>query len=98
MGALNWTNEALAWLADIHDYIAEENPVAAQRIVLGIHDRALILAEFPELGHVYRTRTGRVVRVLIYGHYRIAYQVRADGDIDILGVFHGALPIDRYLK
>jgi len=32
-----------------------------------------------------------------YGHYRITYLIRPDGNIDILGVFHGALDIDRYL-
>jgi plasmid stabilization system protein ParE len=34
--------------------------------------------------------------VLLYGHYRIAYLVKASGDIDILGVFHGALDIEKY--
>jgi leucyl-tRNA synthetase len=29
-------------------------------------------------------------------HYRIAYLIKPDGNIDILGVFHGALDIDRY--
>ena len=38
----------------------------------------------------------RHVRVLLYGHYRIANLVREDGDVDILGVFHGALDISRY--
>ena len=29
---------------------------------------------------------------------RVAYLIKASsGDIDILGVFHGALPIERYL-
>jgi toxin ParE1/3/4 len=37
------------------------------------------------------------VRVLLYGHYRIAYVVKPAGDVDILGVFHGALDIERYL-
>ena len=45
----------------------------------------------------YVTALGREVRILVYGHYRIAYVVRADEVIDILGVFHGALDIDRYL-
>lgn len=36
------------------------------------------------------------IRVLLYGHYRIAYIITSDY-IDILGVFHGALDIDRYL-
>ena len=30
------------------------------------------------------------------GHYRIAYLIKPDGNIDILGVFHGALEIERY--
>ena len=34
---------------------------------------------------------------LLYGQYRIAYLVKDGGDIDILGVFHGALDIKRYL-
>ncbi len=37
------------------------------------------------------------VRILLYGHYRIAYLVNPDDAIDILGVFHGALDIERYL-
>ncbi|WP_303702149.1 hypothetical protein [Flexistipes sinusarabici] len=37
------------------------------------------------------------VRIILYGHYRIAYLLRKPSSIDILGVFHGALDIDRYL-
>ena len=39
----------------------------------------------------------REVRILLYGHYRIAYLVKSAEEIDILGVFHGALDIRRYL-
>ena len=37
------------------------------------------------------------IRILLYGHYRIAYQIRSTSSIVILGVFHSALDIDRYL-
>ena len=37
------------------------------------------------------------IRILLYGHYRIAYLLKSESSIDILGVFHGALDIDRYL-
>ena len=37
------------------------------------------------------------VRILLHGHYRIAYLIKSDDSIDILGVFHGALDIDKYL-
>ena len=38
----------------------------------------------------------RHVRILLYGHYRIAYLVEEDADVIVLGVFHGALDISRY--
>jgi toxin ParE1/3/4 len=63
--------------------------------VLAIHERAEILLNFSEIG--YRYREWPEVRVLLYGHYRIAYLVTAERDIEILGVFHGALDIRRYL-
>ena len=38
------------------------------------------------------------VRILLYGHYRIAYERRQDGNIYVLGVFHGALDLKRHLR
>src|SRR5690349_8671700 len=95
MATLNWTDEAQRWLRDIFDYIASENPPAAVRTVDGIYERAQILLAFPEIGHRYFAST-RNVRILLYGHFRIAYLIKTDGDIDILGVFHGALDIERF--
>jgi plasmid stabilization system protein ParE len=34
--------------------------------------------------------------ILLYGHYRIAYLVKDDRNVDIFGVFHGSLDITRY--
>ena len=96
MGQINWTFEAEQWLRDIYDYIAVDNPIAATSVVEGIYDEAQILREFPELGHRYHRYPDRHIRILVYGHYRIAYLIKPHGDIDILGVFHGALDIGRY--
>jgi plasmid stabilization system protein ParE len=30
MAKMNWTDEAEKWLRDIHDYIAQDNPMAAK--------------------------------------------------------------------
>ena len=38
----------------------------------------------------------RHVRILLHEQYRIEYLLKEDGNIDILGVFHGALDIARY--
>ena len=43
MAKLVWTEEALRWLEDIFEYIAEDNTDAAARTVEGIHDRAQAL-------------------------------------------------------
>ena len=95
MAEIAWTPEAQRWLEDIFEYIAADNPQAAVRTVQGIYERAQVLATFPEIGQRYQL-SPQNVRILLYGHYRIAYLVKDDGNIDILGVFHGSLDITRY--
>ena len=97
MARLTWTREAEIWMRDIFEYIAHDNAEAAARVVYGVHDRAQVLTEFPRIGHRYEGIPDREVRVLLYGHYRIAYWIKSDDEIDIPGVFHGALDIRRYL-
>ena len=79
-----WTDEALAWLREIHDYISADRPEAAKRVVAGIIDRAEQLAEFPELGPRLRLRQVRDARI-------------REDRVEILGVYHGALDIARRL-
>ena len=95
MAEIAWTEEAQRWLEDIYEYIAADNPAAAARTVERIYDRAQDLKKFPEIGQRYAT-SARNVRILLYEHYRIAYLVKDDGNIDVLGVFHGSLDIARY--
>jgi len=71
MAQVAWTAEAQLWLRDIHDYIATDNPAAAERVAVANHASVQVLQEHPRLGQRYRYATGRV--------------------------FHGALPIERYL-
>ena len=97
MARVAWTEEASRWLESIFEYIAEENPVAARKVVLGIHERARVLESHPEIGHRYLAST-RNVRILLYGHYRIAYLLASEQRIEVLGIFHGAMDIERYLK
>ena len=97
MAEIRWTAEAERWLDDIFHYIASDSQDAAYRTVVGIYDIVQKLARFPEMGYVYFV-PGRRVRILLHGHYRIAYLIKDSEDIDILGVFHGAMEIDRYLR
>lgn len=98
MAEIRWSLEAQHWLRDIHDYIAADNPGAAAKVVAGIYEKVQVLCHFPEIGHKYRAEAEGDIRILLYGHYRIAYLLRSSVTIDILGVFHGALNIDRYLS
>jgi toxin ParE1/3/4 len=97
MAQVVWSERALAWLDDICNYIAQDNPAAAIRTVNAIYDKAMLLSDFPELGYLYERRSEHDLRILLYGHYRIAYSIDKDGTVGIVGVFHAALDIDRYL-
>jgi plasmid stabilization system protein ParE len=98
MAELRWSAEALDWLEDIHRYIAQDNPAAAAKVVDGIVAKAELLASFPDVGARLRTVLEGEVRMILYGHYRIVYLRRSEVEtIEILGVFHGALDIDRYI-
>ena len=95
MAKITWTEEAALWLEDIYGYIATDSPAAASRTIEGIYDRAQDLVAYPEIGYRYLPSRRRV-RIILYGHYRIAYLITDNGDIDILGIFHGSLDISRY--
>lgn len=95
MAKITWTTEAQRWLEEIFEYIAADNPRAAFQTVNAIYERTQVLTQFPEMGQRYQA-SSRHVRILLYGHYRIAYLIKNDGDIDVLGIFHGALDISKY--
>ncbi len=96
MAEIRWSREAEQWLREIYEYISRDNPTVAGKVASGIYDKTQLLCDFPELGYKYREEPEGEVRILLYGHYRIAYII-TDDFIDILGIFHGALQIERYL-
>ena len=97
MVEIHWTDEAQVWLKDIHSYISQDNPKVASRVINEIFNKTQILSSFPKIGYQYQNDEKLEIRVLLYGHYRIAYLVKDDKNIDVLGVFHGSLDIERYL-
>jgi plasmid stabilization system protein ParE len=96
LAEINWTRESEIWLKDIYDYIAADNPNAAAETITKIYEKAQLLRNHPRLGHRYEAEQSREIRILLYKHYRNRYLIKPDDNIDILGVFHGALDIDRY--
>ncbi len=98
MATINWTNEARSWLKSIHNFIALDNPSAARKTIDGIVKKTELLKDFPEIGYKYLDLPDRNFRIFLYGHYRITYLIKSDNTIDIIGVFHGALDIKKYIE
>ncbi len=84
---LRWTRLAEADLDSIADYIGQDSPVAAARVILELIDQTETLLT----RHVAMGRPGRVIgtRELVIGQlpYIIPYRVR-EGEIEILRVLH----------
>ncbi|PIE68398.1 MAG: plasmid stabilization protein [Deltaproteobacteria bacterium] len=99
MAEIRWTEEAADWLEDIYSYIAADSRQSAQRVIEGIYQKAQLLEDHPQAGYFYKTAGDGEVRILPYGHYRIAYLLpRTRRYVDILGVFHGSLDIERFFR
>ena len=85
---VRWLQVALANLDAEAEYIAEDNPAAAGRVVQKIFRAVDLLKENPAMG-----RAGRVAgtRELVVAEtpYIIPYRVRGDA-VEILRVFHAA--------
>jgi plasmid stabilization system protein ParE len=65
--------EAFADLDDIWEFIAEDDPDAADRVITEIFDTLRALAPFPHQGHRRPDLTSRHLRFKLVRDYLIAY-------------------------
>ncbi len=93
---LGWSVRAETRLVEIEDHIAEENPVAAERLIERLLARAEALRAHPDLGKVVPEFPRGKLRQLVEGNYRIVY-TRRQGAVEIVTVFHGRrrFPLDE---
>ena len=81
-----WSPRAIEHLAHLREYIARDNPKAANRIAGALLESVERLAELPNLG-----RPGRVAgtrELVVSGTpYLIPYRLRADR-LEVIAVFH----------
>ncbi len=81
--------EALADLAEIWEWIAVDNPSAAERTIVEIYDAFRLLTQNPYLGHTRRDLTYRTFRFwTVHSSYLIAYGPERI-PLPILAVVHG---------
>ena len=81
-----WTEHALSCLVDIEEYIALDDPVAAQRWVEHLIQRTAILVQQSHAGRVLPEMKKSALRELIEGNYRIVYRINIE-TVEILTVF-----------
>ena len=73
----------------ICDYIAQNNPDAADRIDDQIHDAIQRLARFPGMGHTRSEVTDKRYLFWAVGKHVIAYRVEGE-ELVVVRVLHGA--------
>jgi len=66
--------EAFADLDDIREYIAEDNPDAADRVITEVFDAIRTRVEFPNQGYRRPNLTSRPLRFKLVREYVIAYE------------------------
>lgn len=71
---LEWSIRSSANVVDIRDYIASDNPQAAQKVLDEIRRAANSLRDFPMLGHMGR-RAGTRELVMPRSPYLIVYRL-----------------------
>lgn len=84
--------KVVAEIGAIGDYIAQENPRAARRVIDSLYRRCLALDLFPERGRAY----GGSYRAVNDGRYVIIYRVEP-ARVIVVAVMHGSRDIRRIL-
>ena len=91
-----WSPLAVERVSEIAEYIAEDNPSAAERWVDAVFKKVEELKVFPERGRHVPEIDNKTVRELLYGNYRIIYRLEGKA-LSVLTVRHGKqiLPLDE---
>ncbi len=62
-----WAKETDEGIQRIFDFLVEKNPVAAAKSLQAIFDRADLLKDFPEMGHLMDDDSGRRELIVPFG-------------------------------
>ena len=87
------TRRAVSDLEEIHDHIAQNNPLNADAFVRQLLEVMGRLAESPLIGPL-RPELGSGIRVFPHGNYLIVYDVH-EGCVRVQHVVHGARDLGR---
>jgi addiction module RelE/StbE family toxin len=91
---VRWTEQAVADLAAIKAFIAQDSPAYALAVVERLYHAVGQLARFPESGRIVPEQARADIRELIRPPYRIVYRRRPEL-VEVLLVFRSSLPLPR---
>ncbi|MEO7327379.1 MAG: type II toxin-antitoxin system RelE/ParE family toxin [Minicystis sp.] len=86
--ALRWARRAEADLEAIHDYIADDDPVAAGRWLEKLLTRAAQIAPLPFTGRMVPEFGREELREVLLRTCRIVYRI-TPGEVQVITVFEG---------
>ncbi len=90
------TPDAIADLDGIWDYIAQDNPTAADRMLNELNERFRLLSKNPEIGELQPKLADGTYRRFTCRNYVVYYRPLEDG-IVLVRVLHGARNHERLL-
>ncbi|MCI0362002.1 MAG: type II toxin-antitoxin system RelE/ParE family toxin [Planctomycetaceae bacterium] len=96
MPAITLDDAAREDLIDIWEYIAHDNPQAADRMLDRIWDGFRVVAKFPQ-GGTLRPELATNLRCYTVGNYVIYFRPTANG-IEVARVLHGARDVDALFE
>ena len=89
-----WSERALERVEAIALFIARDSVDTAARWTVGLFDAAERLARFPESGKAGRDVKTPGIREMVFGAYRVFYEIGTD--VEILTVRHGSQALDEH--
>jgi plasmid stabilization system protein ParE len=84
---VRWSKPAKLDLQQIHDFIARDSKLYAQKISLEIVDKSEKLSSFPEVGRIVPELGDPRIRELLIYSYRLVYEVFPD-KVEVLALIH----------
>jgi len=86
---VRWTEQAVADLEAIREYVARDSAHYAALLVERLFASMESVQQFPEIGRIVPEYQHPELREVILGSYRVVYRL-GFGGVEVLTVFHGA--------
>lgn len=88
MAQVKWSPVAIRELQSIHEYIAVDSQLYADRMIDRIIERVEMLESHVLIGRVVPEFDKPYIRELIEGSYRIVYMVEDENNVSIVHIHH----------